>query len=736
MCYTVLMKRENLNIGWKFYLEGDAGTAIMSHLQTVSLPHTWNDRDGTNANYRRGTGVYTRTLTVYKCIGASYYLEFGAAFSVAEVYVNKALAGRHEGGFSLFRFDVTKLLKSGENEIVVRVDSRDKEGIYPHTADFTFFGGLYRDVYLITASRTRFDLDYFGSDGVKITPALKDDGTAEVDVTAYVTNPRSDLKVDVALTFLGEKVAEADVPCENARVQFKLENPRLWQGKKAPLMYEARLAITDGIRKWDERIIKFGIRRAAADENGFTLNGERGPLRGVAMHQDRAGDGWAVHNEKRRQDFELIKEIGANTLRLAHYQHGRAVYDLADEEGLCVWTEIPFISGYDGGDENALVQLKELIIQNYHHPSIVCWGIGNEVTMEKGDPLPLLEKLDKEAHALDSTRFTVQACFSPEDPESVVSKAADVVSYNHYFGWYAGETEDNAVWLDDFREHFPRRALGLSEYGCEGIVGRHALFPRRGDYSLEYQAEYHEKMAKIISERSWLWATHIWNMFDFASAARDEGGVKGMNNKGLVSYDRKVKKDPFYLYKAYWSDIPIVHIAGGEKQARAGEKCVVKVYSNLPEVTLYVGKNAFETKKGDKVFTFEVPLKRVVKVAAVAEGCRAEAKIFRVRKKAEKGKGEEDLKYAKYTAPEGRFSIHDKLGEVRAKPQGEKLVQTVLEEAARYMEERGRNLPKISPAMMRMASGMKIKRIISMLGDSVPDDMIARLNDELNKIEK
>ena len=733
MCYTVNMKRENLNAGWKFHLEGDLGSALVSHMQTVTLPHTWNDKDGTSADYRRAVGVYTKTLTIYKCIGAAYYLEFGAAFSCAEVYVNKALAGRHEGGFSLFRFDVTKLLKSGENEIEVRVDSRDKAGIYPHKADFTFFGGLYRGVCLITASQTRFDLDYFGSQGVKVTPVLKD-GIAEVDVTAYITNPRKDLKVDISITCLGEKVAESSAPTQNPRAVFRLENPRLWQGKSSPIMYEARLSITDGIRKWDERIIKFGIRRAAADADGFKLNGELLPLRGVAMHQDREGVGWAAGAEQKEQDFALIKELGANTLRLAHYQHGQEVYDFADAEGLCVWTEIPFISGYAGGDENALQQMKELIVQNYHHPSVVCWGIGNEVTMEEGDPLPLLKKLNALCHKLDPTRFTVQACYMAEDAESAVSKAADVVSYNHYFGWYVGSTKDNATWLDDFREHFPRRALGLSEYGCEGIAGRHALFPRRGDYSLEYQADYHEKMAKIIAERPWLWATHIWNMFDFASSLRDEGGVKGMNNKGLVSYDRKVKKDPFYLYKAYWSNVPFVHIAGGERQVRAGDECVIKVYSNLPKVTLYVGKTKVSEAEGGKVFTFRVPLKRILRVAAVAEGCRDEVKIFRVKVK--KNKGEEELKYSGYPAPTGRFSIYDKLSEVMANKDGEKLVKEVLDEAKTYLSARGKTMPNISPAMMRMASGMRIRRILSMLGDSVPEEMVEKLNARLNAIEK
>lgn len=726
-----------MNVGWKFRLEGDAGSAIMSHMQTVTLPHTWNDKDGTSANYKRGVGVYTRTLTVYKCIGAAYYLEFGAAFSVAEVYVNKALAGRHEGGFSLFRVDVTKFLKSGENELEVRVDSRDREGIYPHKADFTFFGGLYRDVYLITSSETRFDLDYFGSDGVKITPVLKKSGEAEVDVTAYITNPRSDLKVDIDITFLGEVAAHASVPSESAHTVFRLEEPHLWQGKKTPLMYEARLCITDGIRKWDERRVKFGIRRAAADADGFVLNGERLPLRGVALHQDSGGVGWAVDAARRKTDMRLIKELGANTLRLAHYQHGREIYDFADEEGLCVWTEIPFITGYDGGEENAALQLKELIVQNYHHPCVVCWGVGNEVSMEDGDPLPLIKKLNALAHKEDPSRFTVQACFCAEDPGSELSKATDAASFNLYFGWYTGKTEDTAVWLDEFRERFPKRAMGLSEYGCEGIAGRHALFPRRGDYSLEYQAEYHEKTAEIIAARPWLWATHVWNMFDFASAARDEGGVKGMNNKGLVSYDRKVKKDPFYLYKAYWSGEPFVHIAGGERQLRAGAKgdrCIIKVYSNLPEVTLFAGKEKIGSKKGRYVFAFEVPLKRAFKVTAVAGGCRAEVKVYRV--KAKKDKGEEDLKYAKYPAPEGRFSVHDKLGDVMSKPEGEVLVQKVLQEAEKQLKEQGKTMPKISPAMMRMASGMRIKNIISMLGAAIPDEMIARVNAELNKIEK
>ena len=719
-----------MNIGWRFRLEGG-----LTHIQTVNLPHTWNDKDGTSEHYRRGVGIYTKTFTLYKCIGAEYYLEFGAAFSCAQVYVNKALAGSHEGGFSLFRFNVTKLLKSGENEIEVRVDSADRQGIYPHTADFTFFGGLYRGVNLITASETRFDLDYFGSDGVKITPVLNESGDATVDVKAYITRPRKDLKVNIALYCLGEKTDEMQTECENAHAVFRITSPHIWQGKAAPLMYEARLTITDGIRKWDERNIKFGIRRAAVDADGFILNGKRLPLRGVAMHQDRAGSGWAVSGEERRRDFELIKELGANTLRLAHYQHAPQVYDFADAEGICVWTEIPFISRYDGGDENALLQMRELIVQNYHHPSVVCWGIGNEVTMQEGDPLPLLKQLSALCRELDPGRFTVQACFTAEDTDSEVSKAADVTSYNHYFGWYTGDTQDNAEWLDAFRAAYPDRALGLSEYGCEGIAGRHSLCPRRGDYSLEYQAEYHEQMAKIIAERPWLWATHIWNMFDFASAFRNEGGVKGMNNKGLVSYDRSVKKDSFYLYKAYWSKEPFVHIAGGERQAAEGDRCTIKVYSNLPEVTLFVGKDRWGSETGDKVFTFEVPLKRTLRVTVTAGDCREEAKIYPSKKK-KLGEDDEVKRFSAYPAPEGKFSIHDKLAQIMANAQGKALVEEVLKEAEEYLAARGKRMPKVSHAMMKMAGGMKVTRIISMLGDSVPEEMVEKLNTRLNAIEK
>ena len=619
------MKKESLDRGWKFRLEGDVGSALKSHVATVDLPHSWGEKDGFGAAYRRGAGVYTRTFTLYKCIGAAYYLEFGAAFSAAEVYVNKAFAGRHEGGFSLFRFDVTKLLKTGQNELEVRVDGADKEG--SRGADFASFGGLYRGASLITASQTRFDLDYFGSEGVRILSAPDEKGGAQVDMTAYVTNPRADLKVGAEIYFLGERVAEQSVPCTaRAHMVFELCEAHLWQGKRSPLMYEARLCITDGIRKWDERTIKFGIRGVRADKEGFWLNGERLPLRGVAVRQDRCGKGWAVTDAEEREDFELIKELGANTLRLAYHQHAPLICELADREGLCVWADMP---GSGGGEENATRQLRELIVQNFHHPSIVCWGIGGS-----GDFSPhLMQKLNALAHELDPARFTVAARSAAQD-----AARADAPAYDLCGDKNDARAENVAARLNALGG---QRALALSEYGCEGVAGRHALFPEFGDRSLESQAEYHEEMIKLINAHPELWATHVRSMFDFASAP--PAGAKSVNGSGLASYDRKVKKDAFYLYKAYWSEEPFVHVAGGETQVRAGETAVVKVYSNLPEVTLYAGKKAVGTLKADKVFRFEVPLKRRLKVEAHAGAHVAKAKITRVKVKEKKQKGRKDV---------------------------------------------------------------------------------------------
>ncbi len=549
------MARVLLNDGWHFY----QGCNTLEEMSTavsikVNLPHTWNALDGQDGgnDYYRGKCFYSKNISITKKAEKEYYLEFRGVNAISEVFINGHSVAYHEGGFSTFRTNITDHLISGENVIAVSADNSSNDRVYPQMADFTFFGGVYRSVYLIEAPISRFDLDYFGGEGVVITPVVKENGCAEITVNAYVTNPKGTLKCQ--LLYDGNVVAEAEKATDNkTEFHFILDDPVLWNGVENPALYTAFLSLNTDTDT-DERQIKFGIRTMKADKDGFILNGRRHPLHGVSRHQDRQDMGWAIGEKEHKEDMELIRELGANTIRLAHYQHDQYFYDLCDEYGMVVWAEIPYISSHLlGGNENAISQMKELIIQNYNHPSIFCWGLSNEITItgESDEIVALHHKLNDICHEMDKTRPTTMAHVTMLNPASPMLALSDIMSYNHYFGWYAGDVDGNAQWLDDFRKEYPEKVIGLSEYGSEAILTWHNSDPTQGDYSEEYQAYYHENMLRIFSERPYLWATHVWNMFDFGVDGRNEGGVAGRNNKGLVTYDRKTKKDSYFIYKAY-----------------------------------------------------------------------------------------------------------------------------------------------------------------------------------------
>ena len=324
------------------------------------------------------------------------------------------------------------------------------------------------------------------------------------------------------------------------------------------------------------------------------------PLRGVSRHQDRKDMGWAISEKEHEEDLAIIRELGANTLRLAHYQHAQYFYDLCDKAGFILWAEIPFISGFRPGKDaydNTISQMRELVAQNYNHPSICFWGISNEITLG-GDSEELLQNL-RDLHALckvmDPSRLTTMAQVSTVPMDSQHNYITDLVSYNHYFGWYCGTVADNGPWFDTFHAKHPDRAIGCSEYGADAVLDWHTVKPLNHDYTEEYEAFYHHEMLKCFAKRPYLWSTHMWNMFDFAADARNEGGSVGINNKGLVTYDRKTYKEAFYIYQAYWSDKPMVHVCGERFPDRGPEEHEVIVYSNCDTVTLYVNGNAVET---------------------------------------------------------------------------------------------------------------------------------------------
>lgn len=582
----------------------------------VTLPHTWNQFDGQDGgnDYFRGKCWYVKELTIPELKqGTKVYLEIQAASSQAEIYINGHKITEHEGGYSLFRADLTPHLSTEKNILSVMVNNEQQEQIYPQMADFTFYGGLYREASLIFVPETHFSLDFYGSTGLTVTSTLTDSKKADITVHAYVHDPKESDQILFSIKDKeGHVVASLARPAkEDTEIKFELSDVHLWQGVADPYLYEVEAMLIRHNEVLDQVCARHGFREFFVDpQKGFFLNGTLTPLRGVSRHQDRLEQGNALTYEDHLEDALLIKELGANTIRLAHYQHSQDFYDLCDQFGFIIWAEIPFISAMNPNPEahqNCISQMKELIYQNYNHTSICFWGISNEITIggTKEGLVQNLKELNDLAHELDPTRLSTMAQVSNLPMESEQNQITDTVGYNHYFGWYGGDLSDNEKWLDSFHKMHPNRALGISEYGCEGIISYHNDEPKPGDYSEEYQALYHEHMAKVIDERPWLWGTHVWNMFDFGCDARDEGGVAGRNNKGLVSLDRKVKKDSFYLYKSYWSQEPVLHICSKRFAKRTEETIRVKVYSNQPEVELLVNGLSVGKKTGSPTFEFE-----------------------------------------------------------------------------------------------------------------------------------
>ena len=565
-----------LNRNWTFY--GPKGTP-----ETINLPHTWNAVDGQDGgnDYWRGTCTYETTFPMpeFDPDTQTVYLEFQGVNASADVELNGTAVIHHDGGYSTFRAEVAGLLQA-ENHMTVRVDNSVNDRVYPQKADFTFYGGIYRDVTLLVANKHHFDLDFFGGPGLRITPAL-DGTTGKIRVESWTNTEKA--AVEVILTDMSGAVVAGGTGTD---MTLDIPNVHLWDGVKDPYLYTATLRLVENGEVVDEISSRFGVRTFRVDpKEGFFLNGRPYPLHGVSRHQDRKGLGNALTKAHHDEDMALIREIGANTIRLAHYQHDQYFYDLCDQYGMIVWAEIPYISEHmPGGRDNTISQMKELIIQNYNHPSIVTWGLSNEITISTKD----------KADMLDNHRVL------------------------------------NDLWISFFHLVYPKRCLGYSEYGCEGMPNLHSSKPRRGDHTEEYQAIYHEFMLKCFQRHPYMWSTHVWNMFDFAADARDQGGEPGMNHKGLVTFDRKTKKDSFYLYKAYWSEEPFVHLCGSRYTDRTGQTTTVKVYSNQSEVSLYANGKLVEKKTGDKVFTFKVPISGQVKLEARAGKCRDTILIRRV----------------------------------------------------------------------------------------------------------
>ena len=609
--------------GWEF--TGPDGTTT-----TVDLPHTWNARDGQDGgnDYWRGTCTYRTRFAApqFNPVSHQVWIQFDGVNASAHVVLNGSPVCNHDGGYSTFRANITELLRD-ENELTVEVDNSKNDRVYPQKADFTFYGGIYRDVKLIVVNRHHFDLDYFGGPGIAVHAEVKGQ-----DAFVWVRTWHNAKNGTVAITI---KDAEGNAVAigQGTDTDIEIRNVHLWDGLEDPFLYTCEAVLTVDGKQVDAVSTRFGARYFHVDpQKGFFLNGRSYPLRGVCRHQDWKGIGNALHKEHHDTDMALIREIGANTIRLAHYQHDQYFYNLCDEAGMIVWVEIPYISEHmPNGRENTISQMKELIVQNYNHPSIFVWGLSNEITISTKNNKDMLDNhrvLNDLVHELDPSRPTTLACYAMCGPfNKVAHQVSDLVSWNLYLGWYVPGMFLNKLWVDFFHAIYPNRCLGYSEYGCECMPNLHSSHPRRGDQSEEYQCKYNEYMLKFFEKRPFMWATHLWNMFDFAADARNQGGEPGMNHKGLVTFDRQTKKDSFFIYKAYWSREPFVHICGSRYVDRPEKQTTVKIYSNCGKVTLYANGNKVATQTGDKVFTFRIPLDGEVKLEAISGDCRDSAVI-------------------------------------------------------------------------------------------------------------
>ena len=749
-----------INQDWAFAKKiTSAPASIPAEWEKLNLPYTWNGKDGQDGgnDYFRGTCAFAKTLTAAELPeGEEKYLQFDGVNSSCEVFWNGKKITEHHGGYSTFRVKLPEI--KDENLLVVLVDNSPNDKVYPQNADFTFYGGIYRDVSVIGVPGNHFDLDYYGAPGIMVTPKIKGND-AKVEIKTFIKDD-DDCKVKYEIIADGEVIASC-VMDEDDEAELTIENVHLWNGRKDPYLYTAKATLIENDEEIDCISTRFGCRTFEIDpEKGFILNGKEYPLRGVSRHQDRPDIGNALLPEHHKEDLDLILELGVTTIRLAHYQHSQVFYDLCDEAGLVLWAEIPYISRHmSTGRDNTISQMKELVSQNYNHPSIVVWGLSNEITIAGAADPDLIsnhKELNDLCHKMDKTRLTTIASVTMCSIDSEYVHISDVLSYNHYFGWYGGTTDMNGPWFDDFHKKYPKKPIGISEYGCEAL-DCHTSNPVQGDYTEEYQSYYHEELIKQIAERPYLWATHVWNMFDFAADARAEGGENGMNHKGLVTFDRKYKKDSFYAYKAWLSDEPVLHLCSKRYIDRTEDVTKVTVYSSCDEIELFangvsVGK---QTKGKFPFFYFDVKNEGETTLTVKAGELEDTATIRKVDTPNEAYIMKEEgqvINWFEINTPDGYFSINDTIGDIMSTFRG-KLVMLKFVLMLKNMmsggkkgedgEEKNGGMMagfQITPAMLKniygMAKGFTIKRTFSMIGNGFTKEEILGLNASLNKVKK
>ncbi len=587
--------------------------------ETINLPHTWNNLDGQDGgnNYFRGACWYRKLVNIpFEFSKKKIYLKFNSANCKTDVYVNGNLVGTHIGSYAAFIFDISKFIEFGKNNtIAVKVDNSKTILVPPLSADFTFFGGITRKVELLVLNPVSISPVIFGSPGVFITQSIVSKASANIKVSVAVDNnlaEASEIKLKTTIisrdgALIDTKVSQTNIGrngSKNIDQAFYLSNPHLWNGRKDPYLYKVMVEVFKNNIQTDSVVQPIGLRYYRVDkDSGFYLNGQRYPLHGVAYHEERRDKGRAISDEDRLEDMQILTELGCNFIRLSHYQHDQFIYNYCDENGIVVWTEIPVINNIDTlthlYSENAKQQLTELIKQNYNHPSIVFWGLFNEIDFKPGpDPTPLIRQLNDLSHRLDSTRLTTAAAMFNNRSEHWVP---DLISFNKYFGWYYSNFDQFGPWADTIHMKHPNSKIGLSEYGVGANPIDHEQnpakpFPGGPFHPEEYQCLFHEKYWQEIEKHPFLYATSVWVAFDFSSDGRNEGKNPGVNDKGLVTQDRKLKKDAYFYYKANWNKDPMVYITSRRFTQRNEANTEIKIYSNCDSVKLMVNKTNLPSK--------------------------------------------------------------------------------------------------------------------------------------------
>jgi beta-galactosidase len=606
----------------------------------VDIPHTWNAQDALSGkeDYYRGTGIYEKRIYVPSAWkGKRLFLRFEGVNTIAHVFVNDSYTGEHRGGYGAFVFEITDVVEYGAgNKLTVRVSNALDFGVMPLVGDFNVYGGIYRDVYLLMTEKACISpLDY-ASPGVYLVQRNVTKENAEIEAAIMLSNSGKDKPVEVCLRIWeGDKLvfptsdsSEGSVftsACGNTSVAigFSIRKPHLWNGRKDPFMYKVEVTLLSAGKEIDRVIQPLGLRFYQVDaEKGFFLNGEHLKLQGVCRHQDRPETGNALRTEHHKEDLDMMLEMGVNAIRLSHYPQAECFHEMLDNVGIIAWAEIPFIGpgGYmDRGfvntpsfRENGREQLKELIRQHYNHPSICFWGLFNELKTYGDNPVEYVAELNELAHHEDPTRMTTSASFLEDGND--LNRITDLIAWNKYYGWYGGSPEGLAHWADKIHKDFPQYKIGISEYGAGASIYHQQedtleTFDASGWWHPEnIQTFYHIENWKIIAAREYIWGSFLWNMFDFGAAHRTEGDRSGINDKGIVTFDRKVKKDAFYFYKANWNrEEPFVYIADRRHTERTSAETVITVFSNMPEVELFINGKSLGRKRPDgyAVFTWE-----------------------------------------------------------------------------------------------------------------------------------